>query len=164
MNAVVGTDLGTIAAAFISSTGVLNWRWNGWIAAIAFGVSLVLFFFFFEEPRYVRIPIEDRASASSSAIQSATHLPTEGEKGLAMGEKTSPPQSSGDVEAGQVVPALKTYREKLALWSLTPKAYRQSPSEVSKEILVLFTFPAVIWYVASPPCSQETTLLDGTCY
>ncbi len=138
MNAIVGTDLGTIASGFISASPIsyIDWRWCGYIAAIAFFVSFVLVYFFFEETRYYR-GLHPTASSSSSVA------PTTGEK---TGEKTPTPKAT-DTELGEThsIPPLKTYKEKIALWSLPPPEYRQSIGSVTKEILTLFYFPAVVW-------------------
>ncbi|KIW62603.1 hypothetical protein PV04_10763 [Phialophora macrospora] len=137
MHAIVGTDLGTIASAFISGTGVLNWRWCGWIGAMAFAVSFALLYFGFEETRFFRIAQSDPDSAASSTMPST----------LAVGgdEKTKSLEPAADVEPAQPVHRAKTRKEKLALWSLPPPNVRVTPMQCFKEIMALFYYPAVVW-------------------
>jgi hypothetical protein len=138
MHAIVGTDLGTIASAFISGTGVLNWRWCGWIATIAFAISFLLLYFGFEETRFFRIAKSDTDVAASGNMASAPAVPH-------ADEKTQSLETPSDVEQGQLVPMAKTRKEKLALWSVPPPSVQLTPRDAFKEIMALFYYPAVIW-------------------
>lgn len=115
MQATFGTDLGNIASSFIASSPIagISWRWIGWMGTLAFGINFLLVLFTFEETRFVRGIRSQRNNDLLDAQKS-----TEASK------KESSNQQTLDIEPGWSAPPLKSYRERMALWELSPPEYR----------------------------------------
>ena len=149
---IVGCSLPPLAAGFITSSQ--GWRWVWWWMVILFGISLILFFFLYEDTKFIDsmtgIPHDEQVSSD--------------DKNVNMNEKSS----SGDtvsqnddaddmLKSPMTFPVTeimidnsiprKTYLQRLSLWTNTPGEWRYYLHRMYMPIVALVTFPAAC-YVA----------------
>lgn len=118
----VGTYLGPLIAGFIGAAGDNAFRWVGWIAAIIYGVLIIVFVFFFEESYFDRArmlgQITERNTTSSSPV-----LPQEEQK------------KDGKLDDVAVVNNLSAQNSRVSQFSVgeqTPSVYDAGASDPAK--------------------------------
>lgn len=144
----IGAQLAPLAAGYVTLSQ--GWRWVWWWIAIFFGVNLVAFLFAYEETRFVAPRIDGIAMGQGISLD-------EGPVKEAKNDKARSLRSVKDVEtqtiAGSPVTAvttdpgipLKTYRQRLALWSSSPGSLGSFFRHSYQAFMVLFTIPGVFY-------------------
>ncbi|KAJ5219722.1 hypothetical protein N7468_008926 [Penicillium chermesinum] len=162
--------LGILIAGFVASS--LGWRWIWWLNAIVFGVTIFVVGFGYEETKYcapTMVPTvitngiqtglthEGRRASSHPAEQDAKGTPEEPAKELYT-ENNKTVDSDIDLElpnecssrgicSTTINPGIpmKSYRERLALFTLTPSSNDSFYRHIYQPMLILTTIPAVAW-------------------
>ena len=132
-----GAFLAPIAAGYSAQSQ--GWRWIWWWTAIFLGVAAVLQFFFYEETKYIpRLP-STRAEAPFT-VETATKGEGKSEEGRAgQLDKTMTESTTHTIGYSR-----KTWRERFALYTLTPGG-TQGYFSIIWECIVLLRFPAVAY-------------------
>jgi hypothetical protein len=131
----VGSYIGPVCAGYIAVAE--GWRWIWWWAAIFLAINFVLVVLFFEETTYV-------ATFIGSSITSSTEDAGVKPNGEDM-KRRSP--SLEQVPSLEQQPEFKpkTYRERLALWTVQPHQPGDFIKHFYQPFVVLFAFPAVLY-------------------
>jgi hypothetical protein len=111
-----------------------------WWCAIFLGINLVVFLFFYEETKFIAPSIGVAPCPSRTNNGSAKHNDENSVPDLAL-------PATGSLETGQhgidhSIP-MKTYRQRLALMTITPGGWGKFFKHMYQPILLLFMFPAV---------------------
>lgn len=137
----VGTTLAPLAGGFITLSQ--GWRWVWWWMAILFGVGLVAFVFLYEETMFSEppingVPVADKLSPEV-IIDKESHASPK--------ELDAPQDAVAQAKPLQVnhsIP-LKTYRQKLALWSNSSMSFEQLLKHCYQPFIIMFSIPAVFF-------------------
>lgn len=138
----VGVSLSPLAGGYITSSQ--GWRWVWWWMVILLGAGFVAFLFFYEETMFPR-PIDGFAASEAHAVKQLTkkedpELPTA--QHVPSLEKE--PAELGPVTIDPSIPK-KSYRQKLALWSISPLPWDQAAKHAYQPLLILLSFPGVFF-------------------
>jgi MFS family permease len=137
----IGGSLAPLAAGYI--TVGQGWRWVWWWMTIFFGISFVIYVFMFEETKYATTyhgidPQTHSSSVHEDAV--AQELDTKTAEALV----TSNLEEPAAVIVDHTIP-LKTYRERLALWSTSPGSFRKLFFHSYQPLVIFATIPAVFY-------------------
>ncbi|KAJ5502098.1 major facilitator superfamily domain-containing protein [Penicillium fimorum] len=144
---VIGSALGPLAAGYVTTSQ--GWRWVWWWMAILFGISFVLFLFFYEETKFLGCidgltPV-NHAQREDSAGSQGNMKGEELEKELdpEVGERMS------QLNTPNIDPSIsrKTYLQRFSLWSSSPGSLMFFLRHIYQPVIVTFAFPAAL-YVA----------------
>ncbi|OQE36331.1 hypothetical protein PENCOP_c012G03271 [Penicillium coprophilum] len=144
---VIGSALGPLAAGYVTASQ--GWRWVWWWMTILFGISFVLFLFFYEETKFldcidgmapVNHPQRENLARSRDNLKEAefekVHDAEVGEKILEL--------NTPDIDLSI---SRKTYLQRLSLWSSSPGSLKFFLRHIYQPLIVTFSFPAAL-YVA----------------
>ncbi|KAJ5373487.1 major facilitator superfamily domain-containing protein [Penicillium concentricum] len=144
---VIGSALGPLAAGYVTTSQ--GWRWVWWWMAILFGISFLLFLFFYEETKFLGCieglaPVnqpqrEDSAGPQDNMNEKEAENNLDAEVGGGMFELTT---SDIDLSISR-----KTYLQRFSLWSSSPGSLEFFLHHIYQPLIVTFTFPAAL-YVA----------------
>lgn len=139
-----GGSLAPVAAGYITTNQ--GWRWVWWWLTIFFGICLVLFFFTYEESKFIPAIhsnsgpeiVEGKAERSGSQDKGpqADYHPGNGEDGT--------PQDLNSISINHEIP-VKTYWQKLAVTTTTKGDFIDFIRHGFQPLAILFTIPAVAY-------------------
>ena len=162
---MIGCSLAPLAAGFITDSQ--GWRWVWWWMTILFGACLVVFFFLYEETKFVDILDGSSPTRTSSSELGSDSMPelakdkkelknkgTEAimDPGL---EETLEAQFNGvktskfAAYATEIIidPSIprKTYSQRLKMWSNFPGPLTSYLRHAYHPVIIIFTFPAALY-------------------
>ncbi|PNS17491.1 hypothetical protein CAC42_8034 [Sphaceloma murrayae] len=112
----VGQNLAIVAAGFVTLN--MGWRWVWWFFAIFFGIQFIMFFFGFEETKFLQFQtLHGRSSSISSSDR-----PTDEKTGSS--SSPSPPTTSSGLDAQEMDAAAI---RKLSTIHISPSIPRNTP-------------------------------------
>ena len=136
----VGTTLAPLAGGFITLSQ--GWRWVWWWMAILFGAGLVAFVFLYEETMFSEPPINGVPVADKLSPEVIV------DKESQLSPKEPAPQDAAvqakPLQVDHSIP-LKTYRQKLALWSNSSMSFEQLLKHCYQPFIIMFSIPAVFF-------------------
>lgn len=143
-----GSFIGPLCAGFMAVNQ--GWRWIYWWGAILNGALLVLFFFTFEESRFIRTAdaIEGQSNdveaerPSSPGSQVTTHEKKSDKQNTTEDSEMNRQMSHGP-KVGDVFDAVG-FTVQLRLFKLYPEPWAEIVSQMWRPLKV-FSLPAVIW-------------------
>lgn len=135
----VGTTLAPLAGGFITLSQ--GWRWVWWWMVILFGIGLIGFVFLYEETMFNNshldgIPVAEELPPDGSHKKDSDAI-TQGQASLV---EEDIPQKPSQIDHS--IP-MKTYWEKLALWSNSPVSFGQLLKHTYQPFSIMATIPAV---------------------
>ncbi|CAL5871014.1 uncharacterized protein PFLUO_LOCUS5256 [Penicillium psychrofluorescens] len=139
----MGVSIAPIAAGYI--TIFESWRWVWWWVAIFFGAGFLAFLFLYEETKFSATTAENDGNSRDNEFKNvsstnAMHLEeVDPEK---LNEIYGPDQQLTAISVDHSIPK-KSYKEKLALLSVSPISFSQVAKHMYEPLLMLFMFPAV---------------------
>ena len=149
---IVGCSLPPLAAGFITSSQ--GWRWVWWWMVILFGISLILFFFLYEDTKFIDsmtgIPHDEQVSSDDKDVNmnekysSGNPVPQNNDADDMLKSPMTFPVT--EIMIDNSIPR-KTYLQRLSLWTNTPGEWRYYLHRMYMPIVALVTFPAAC-YVA----------------
>ncbi|KAJ5811003.1 major facilitator superfamily domain-containing protein [Penicillium robsamsonii] len=144
---IIGSALGPLAAGYVTTSQ--GWRWVWWWMAILFGISFVLFLFFYEETKFL---------GCINGLAPVNHPQREDSAGPRGNLKGEDFEKNLDAEGGGRISELntpdidlsilrKTYLQRLSLWSSSPGSLKLFLRHIYQPLIATFAFPAAL-YVA----------------
>lgn len=143
---LVGAELAPLAAGYITTSQ--GWRWVWWWMVILFGMSLVLFFFLYEETKFD----EDAPVIDSEMSPQASRKAGEDEKPKDIPDAENAEYSKAlfaTTSTSRIDPSLprRPYLARLSLWSPSPGSLRFFAHHIYQPLIVNVAFPGCA-YVA----------------
>ncbi|KAF4119478.1 Major Facilitator Superfamily [Geosmithia morbida] len=160
---LLASNLGTLIAGFI--TAAQGWRWIWWWNSVVFGFSILLFYFGYEETRFVppavasvdpvladsvdKTDVGEDAKTSSAGTKFVINGKDEAPEGTSsdfLGDLESSNHASPQTDFDPAIPK-KTYWQKLSIIDRASVSSSISVSVIIQQMLqpfaILFTIPAV---------------------
>ena len=135
----VGTTLAPLAGGFITLSQ--GWRWVWWWMAILFGAGLVAFVFLYEETMFCEpidgVPVADALKLEKD-IDKENIDPEISREVLAAQKQTNPAAIDHNIP-------LKSYRQKLSLWSNSTLPFGQLLKHMYQPFLIMLSIPGVFF-------------------
>ena len=137
----IGGSLAPLAAGYITVNQ--GWRWVWWWMTIFFGISLLVYVFMFEETKFstTQSRIDPQLPSSNKNKDSMIQ---ELDQKTADAIITSNFEEPAPVVVDHTIP-LKTYRERLALWSSSPGSFAKLFFHSYQPLVIFATIPAVFY-------------------
>ena len=143
-----GSFIGPLCAGFMAVNQ--GWRWIYWWGAIFNGALVILFYFTFEESRFIRST--DAIEGQSSSNVEDTERPASPSSQVTTDEKKSDKQNTTEElnrqmshgpKAGDVFDAVG-FTVQLCIFKLYPETWAEIVSQIWRPLKV-FSLPAVVW-------------------
>lgn len=140
----IGGTLVPLPAGYVTVT--MGWRWVWWWNALLFGICVVMFFFGYEETKFVYQGVGNVNEVSCEQSQGVFE---EREQGL--GEKSEMSGWGAKAEVPTTIVRIdpnipkKTYWQKLAFATTTKGGFKKFARHSYQPVIILFTFPAVFY-------------------
>ncbi|KAL2828962.1 major facilitator superfamily domain-containing protein [Aspergillus cavernicola] len=157
--AQIGASLGALVAGFVTSSQ--GWRWVWWWNSIFFGASVLLFSFFYEETKYIPLPVPLEGVSPISEnehehehIQSGSGKITEEDKTKRTSPVSTPDKSTDQVQKREALltsaiidPTIpqRSYLQRLSLFTISPGGWKSFLLHSWHPFIILATFPAVLF-------------------
>ncbi|RMD43232.1 hypothetical protein DV735_g1935, partial [Chaetothyriales sp. CBS 134920] len=138
---MAGAFLGPVASGFVVVDQ--GWRWIWWWCVIFIGINLVAVIFFYEETKYVPALEGHTETSHSEDITNETVAVFRRNSAQAVSDNPKHDEPHEVARQHSLINSdirLKSYRERMALWTPTPGKIMH---HFYQPIIVLFTFPAV---------------------
>jgi MFS family permease len=154
----IGGTLAPVAAGYMTTNE--GWRWVWWWCAIWFAVCIVLFVFGYEETKYsypstltgISPKTHNAPGVESDKTPSDSKVPSEQTKepGILTNSDSRTPEEglSPSLTTGVIITTsipIKTYRQKLALWTTSQGSLKSFFRHSYQPAQILFTIPAVFY-------------------
>jgi MFS family permease len=137
----IGGSLAPLAAGYITVNQ--GWRWVWWWMTIFFGISFLVYVFMFEETKFSTTRIESDSQFPSSSNNEDSRI-QELDTKIADAIVTSNFEEPAPVIVDHTIP-LKTYRDRLALWSTSPGSFGKLFFHSYQPLVIFATIPAVFY-------------------
>lgn len=140
----IGGSLAPLVAGYITVNQ--GWRWVWWWMTIFFGISFIIYVFMFEETKY------SKTYDGIDPDQLRNNLANNNEDPKVMASDLKTAEAVVTLEAEDLAPVaidhtipLRTYRQRLALWSNSPGSFSSLFFHSYQPLVIFATIPAVFY-------------------
>ena len=160
---VIAISLAPVAAGYVALDQ--GWRWVWIWVAILLGICLILFFFLYEETKYIKqidgTPPTSTIDSNNVNTQPSKRTSIDQSEKKELDDLSVKNNLTQSQSAGQLIqPTRKRYIQRLKLWSSSPGSVKDLIYHTAQPFLMMLTMPAVTYisliYGITTACYQIT--------